>query len=199
MKLPYYPGAELTGNEKEISDEEYIKMLEDYYSGDYFKYMNNAINGMMDDRYEMTEIIPDKYQIESIESKTVEPSYYTFVAELNTINDTPATYEEILQSMRNMDMTGFIFHLYLDNSTSAADGISEISQWVTESFQILRDPRINDEKRFNVLPPKDLIISFENEHNGVVYEEQFMFGGSIIIDLDNKTNFAVAVNKISKI
>ena len=196
--LPYYPGSEVSGEEKEISDEEYVEMLNEYYSRDYFRYMDNAINGIMDSRYGIQEVIPDQYKIETVGHKMVEPSYHSFISELNNIDDEPLSYNDIVQNCNNPEPVGFIFHIYIDNNPSAADSISELSQWVRESQQILRDPHIDDEKRLKVLPIKDLIISCENEQNGVIYEEEFVFNGSVIIDLDNRTNFAVAVNKITR-
>lgn len=199
LMLPYYPGAEVAGNEREISDQEYSDMLNEYYSNGYFNYMDRALRGMNDNRYQMMDVIPDEYRIESIESKTVEPSYYQFYTDLHTMEDTPAVYDDIVYPMRTGELAGFILHLYLSTVDAAADGISELSQWVRESYGILKDPRIDDEKRFSILPSKNLIIYCETEQNGVLYEEQYMFGGSVIIDLDNKTNFAIAVNKIKKL
>lgn len=199
LMLPYYPGAEVAGNEKEISDEEYVNMLNEYYNSGYFKYMDRALRGMNDGRYQMMDVIPDQYRIESVESKTVEPSYYQFYCDLNTMEDVPAVADDIILPMRSNELSGFILHVYLSNVDAAADGISELSQWVKESYGILRDPRIEDEKRFSILPPKDLVIYCENEENGVIYEEKYMLGGSVVIDLDNKTNFAIAVNKIKKL
>lgn len=198
LYLPFYQTGDFANNEKEISDEEYVDMLNQYYSSDYYRFMTNAINGFFDDRYQMMEVIPEKYKIAAIKEKVTPTRYFTFEIDLNDIEDQPTSGFYINSLSRSRDMSALIIHIHPDEGKNS-DGLSELSFWVRESNQIMLDPRINEDRKLGILQPKDLRISFEEDINGISYSSRYELKGCRIVEQDDRYNFAIIINKIAKI
>ena len=196
LYLPYYPMADVEKQGQEISDEEYVKMLNDYYNSEYNNFIEDSVMGMLDERHGMSNYIPKKYQIEAKNIK-VNPEYYEFNGVLNNMEDKFLNEQDFINLSRVDEMSAFFIHLNIDDKINP-DSASELSLWINDSKELLRDAKINDNAKFQMLPAKNLIISYDKENHGIVNEIKFELISSRVIDLDNKYNFAILVNKILK-
>ena len=181
----------------EITDEEYSDMLNSYFTSSYFKFMEKALMGQIDNRYDVREIIPEKYQIKSVKEKKIPARYYTFDAILNDIDDKPLDISFFLNSANLREMNAFIVHILIPEEKNE-DALSELALWTRESGEIMRDPRIDEEHKISILPEKDLKIGIYEEINGIRYDYIYKLISCRIPDQDNKQNFAIIVNKIER-
>lgn len=195
--LPYFPPAEVAGVENEMTDEEYSDALTSYYTSAYHKFMENAIRGYVDDRYNIHDVIPEKYQIKAIKEKKVPSRYYSFDVLLNDMYDRPLAPSFFANPRNLSSMNAFTIHILVDDEKNE-DGLSELALWVRESGEIMKDPRIDEEKKIEILPPKDLKIDISEELNGIIYQRIYLFDSCRIPEQDDKNNFAIIVNKIER-
>ena len=196
--LPFYQTGDFANDEKQISDEEYAQMLNNYFSSDYYKFMNNAINGFFDERYQMMDVMPEKYQVKSVKEKVTPTKYFTFDIDFNDMEDQPIDGVFLNRLCRQPSMTAFFIHVHPEDEVNS-DGLSEMAFWVRESKQIMSDPRIDDERKLGMLSPKDLRLAFTEEINGINYDFRYELKGCRVVDQDDRNNFAIIVNKIEKI
>ena len=201
LYIPYYPEGSFAGNDNDMTDEEYAEALLNNFGSAYSRYMNNVIDGFVDDRYDMRELVPDKYQIKSVKD-TTKMQYYIFECELNNEEDEPMGQDEFFYYARSGEMCAFFVHIYVSKGDDwyrkNDDAVSELNFWLRDSRSIMLDPHIDDDHRVAMLPDKNLIIDLGATDN-LMIPTRYALTGSRVIDQDNANNFAIIVNKIKNI
>ena len=187
--LPYYPYGDFGNDSKEISDKEYAEQLLQTFGGEYNAFMNDAMRALSDPRYNMVDLPPEEYAINSVEDRS-DVEYYTFDCLLNNEEDKNLSRAEFDFLTSNGDMVAIFVHLNVGEDNSP-DAVDELNLWLKESKDIMENPHINDDARMGMLPYKDLKAEIDGE--------MFLFETTGVVDQDNRNNFAIIVNKIKKI
>ena len=192
LYLPYYPEGGFANDENDMSDEEYANTLLNNFGASYSRYMDNMIGGFVDDRYNVMEVIPEKYQIKGVKD-TTKVQYYTFECQLNNEEDEQMSTDEFEFYLNSGDMCAFFVHILMPTRRDEIDpdSFGELNFWLKDSRGVMHDPHIDDEHRVAMLPHKDLIV--------VIGTFKYLLSGSRDIDQDNTNNFAIIVNKIKNI
>jgi hypothetical protein len=199
LLIPYFPEGEVANDVNEMSDEEYANALLNTFGGEYSRYMNSVIDNFTDSRYDMMELMPEKYQIKGVKDNA-RVSWYAFDCQLNNEEDENMPIEEFSYYANSGEMCAFFVHILMPNRRDEIDpdAISELNFWLRDSINVQRDPHIDDDHRVGMLPSKDLIIQLNTTDN-LMLPSKYTLMGSRIIDEDNANNFAIIVNKIKNV
>lgn len=198
LYIPYYPEGAVANDKNDMSDEDYANALLNNFGGGYSKYMDNVINSITDSRYDMVDVVPEKYQIKSVKD-TSKVEYYLFDCELNNEEDEFMSVDEFNFYANSGDMCAFFVHMILGTRDEVdADAVSELNFWLKDSRNIMLDSHIDDDHKVAMLPDKDLLIDITVTNN-LIIPSRYMLSGTRIIDQDNANNFAIIVNKIKNI
>lgn len=198
LYIPYYPEGAVVNDKNDMSDEDYANALLNNFGGGYSKYMDNVINSITDSRYDMVDVVPEKYQIKSVKD-TSKVEYYLFDCELNNEEDEFMSEDEFNFYANSGDMCAFFVHMILGTRDEVdADAVSELNFWLKDSRNIMLDSHIDDDHKVAMLPDKDLLIDITVTNN-LMTPSRYMLSGARIIDQDNANNFAIIVNKIKNI
>lgn len=193
LYIPYYP-ERAAGSGNDMSDKEYANRLLDMFNGEYHNFMNKALADASDERYEMRDIMPEKYAIEAVEDQTT-VQYYGFECVLNDENDANMSADEFLYYYNSGDMCAFFVHLIISDEYRNTDAINELNFWLRESRAVVNDPHIDEDHKFSMLPDKDIIVKVPGLDN-IIIKNQYKLSGSRVVDQDNNNNFAIIVTKI---
>ena len=192
--LPYFPEGQLASSENDLSDEQYAKQLLDMYDSSYNNFMNQVMGSMADQRYGVTEVIPEKYAIEGTEDNG-RVDYYEFECMLNNEEDEPMSEDEFKFYANSGEMCAFFVHMSVTDK-SDADSLDEFNSWLKECKKIMADRNIDEGYKIGMLPGKDLIIEFPSV--STMMNKRWKLCGSRVIDQDNPRNFAIIVVKIEE-
>ena len=193
--LPFFPEKPLASSQSDISDEQYAKQLLDMYDNGYMNFMDQAMGTMMNQRYGVMEVMPEKYAIESVKDNG-NVDYYAFDAQVNNEEEQNMSDDEFMFYANSGDMCAFFLHLSVDEDN--ADSVDELNSWLKESRRIMNNPHIEDDYRVGMLPARDLIIEFRRE-DSPMFVRKFKLCGARVIDQDSNKHFAIIVTKIEPV
>lgn len=192
LYLPYFPEGDVAGTGNDISDEEYANKLMETYGGGYNSFMNQAMSNYMDERYGVSQVLPEKYAIGSVEDNG-KVEYYKFDCILNDENDRNMSNDEFMFYVNSNDMCAFFVNMIITDEPKDGDAVNELNFWLKESRRIMYDQNIADDYKVAMLPFKDLLIKIPGN-----IPNTFRLVGARVVDQDNANSFAIIVTKIER-
>ena len=197
LYLPYYPENTVANSKNDLSDEDYAKQLMEMFNSSYNGFMDSAMGISSDPRYDMRDVIPEKYGIGSVKDDG-RVEYYGFECVLNDEDDKNMSENEFMFYANSGDMCAFFVHLIVTDEYRNTDAINEINFWLKESREIMKNPHIDDEHRITLLPYKDLIVKLTGV-DGVIVKGKYKLEGARVVDQDNRNDFAIIVTRVQEI
>ncbi len=192
LYLPYFPEGDVAGTGNDISDEEYANKLMEMYGGGYNSFMDRAMSDYMDERYGVSQVLPEKYAIESVEDNG-KVEYYKFDCILSDENDRNMSNDEFMFYANSNDMCAFFVNMIITDEPKDGDAVNELNFWLKESRRIMHDQNIADDYKVAMLPFKDLLIKIPGS-----LPNTFRLVGARVVDQDNSNSFAIIVTKIER-